>query len=98
MDLVFEDAALAAVADKAIERAIGARGLRAVMESMLTQIMYEVPSDPTIDKVIITPGCVEGTDTPHLSHDPNKVNHAVKLNGGKAGKEELSGATPASAS
>ena len=39
---------------EAIERNIGARGLRAVMEGMLTQIMYDIPSDPTIAKAVIT--------------------------------------------
>ena len=46
--LEFEQEALEAVADLAIERSIGARGLRAVMEGLLTQIMYDIPSDPTI--------------------------------------------------
>lgn len=83
VDLVFEKEALEAVADKAIERAIGARGLRAVMEGMLTQLMYDVPSDPTIEKVTITRGCVEGTEKPVIVRNPDKVNYAVKLNSGK---------------
>ena len=58
VDLEFTQDALDAIADKAIERNIGARGLRAVMEGMLTQIMYDVPSDPTISKVVITKECV----------------------------------------
>ena len=65
--------------DKAIERNIGARGLRAVMEGMLTQLMYDVPSDPTISKVVITRECVEGTGQPILTRDPHKVNYSVKL-------------------
>ena len=64
--------ALEAMADKAIERNIGARGLRAVMEGMLTQIMYDIPSDPTIVKVVITKDCVEGTEQPELTHDPDE--------------------------
>ena len=47
VELVFEDGALEAVADKAIERRIGARGLRSVMEGIMTDIMFSVPSDPT---------------------------------------------------
>ena len=62
VDLVFEDDALAAVADKAIELNIGARGLRSVMEGIMTQIMYTVPSDERIEKVIITRACVEGLE------------------------------------
>ena len=73
VDLEFTQDALDAIADKAIERNIGARGLRAVMEGMLTQIMYDVPSDPTISKVVITKECVEGTGKPELTRDPNKI-------------------------
>jgi ATP-dependent Clp protease ATP-binding subunit ClpX len=51
---------LEAVAEKAIERQIGARGLRAVMEEIMTAVMYMIPSDLSIVKVIITPECVEG--------------------------------------
>ena len=54
VDLEFQPEALEAIADQAIQRNIGARGLRAVMEGLLTRIMYDVPSDPTIVKVVIT--------------------------------------------
>ena len=97
VELEFQPEALEAIADKAIERNIGARGLRAVMEGMLTQIMYDVPSDPTITKVVITRECVEGTGTPVLIRDPNKINYSVKINSGKeAGKKRPQ--SPASAS
>ena len=66
--LTFEQKALEVVADKAIERNIGARGLRAVMEKVLMPVMYEIPSDKTIEHVTITPECIEGTDTPVLTH------------------------------
>jgi len=68
VELTFEKGALEAVADKAVERNIGARGLRAVMEGILTEIMYDVPSDPTIEKVIVTPACVRGECGPTLVH------------------------------
>ncbi len=45
MELELEKGALAAIAQKAIDRQIGARGLRAVMEEIMTKIMYEIPSD-----------------------------------------------------
>ena len=97
VELEFQPEALEAIADKSIERNIGARGLRAVMESLLTQIMYDVPSDPTITKVVITRECVEGTGTPILTRDPNKINYSVKLNSGKEpGKKHPQ--SPASAS
>ncbi len=86
VELEFEDEALDAIADKAIERNIGARGLRAVMEGMLTQIMYDIPSDPTIAKAVITRECVDGTGRPVLTKDPEKVSYSVKLNPGKSGK------------
>ncbi|HJB68384.1 MAG TPA: ATP-dependent Clp protease ATP-binding subunit ClpX [Candidatus Fournierella excrementigallinarum] len=60
VDLEFADEALRAVAQKTIERKSGARGLRSVMESILIPIMYQVPSDPTIVKVTITPETVAG--------------------------------------
>ena len=60
VDLEFTDEALRAVAQKTIERKSGARGLRSVMESILIPIMYQVPSDPTIVKVTITPETVAG--------------------------------------
>ncbi len=66
VELAFDEGALEAVADKAIERNIGARGLRAVMEGLLTDIMYDIPSDPTVEKVVITPACVRGECGPTL--------------------------------
>lgn len=66
VELTFADGALEAVADRAIERNIGARGLRAVMEGVLTDIMYEIPSDPTVKRVVITPACVMGECGPTL--------------------------------
>ena len=66
VELSFDEGALEAVADKAIERNIGARGLRAVMEDLLTEIMYEIPSDPTVRRVVITPACVNGECGPTL--------------------------------
>ena len=69
--LVFEPEALEAVADKAIERNIGARGLRAVMEGVLTPIMYDIPSDHTIEQVTITAGAVNDGAEPVILRDPN---------------------------
>ena len=94
VDLEFEPEALEAIADKAIARNIGARGLRAVMEGMLTQIMYDIPSDPTVTKVVITRDCVEGKGQPILTHDPRKVSYSVKLNTGKGEGKPVSGSSP----
>ena len=68
VDLIFEPAALEAVADKAIERKIGARGLRSVMEAVMTDVMYTVPSDPGVSKVTITADCVTGEEKPVIEH------------------------------
>ena len=69
VELAFAEGALEAVADKAIERNIGARGLRAVMEGILTEIMFDIPSDPTVKKVVITPECVNGESGPEIIRD-----------------------------
>ena len=50
------------IAQKAIERQIGARGLRAIMEKIMTSIMFLIPSDLSIQKIVITPESVEGGD------------------------------------
>ena len=62
--LEFEDGALAAIADKAIDLHIGARGLRGVMERLMTDIMYDVPSDPSISRVVITEDSVKNGTEP----------------------------------
>lgn len=71
VELEIEPEALTAVAEKAIERQIGARGLRAVFEETMTKIMYAIPSDLSIKKVIITPECVSGKE-PKIIRDPAK--------------------------
>ena len=68
--LEITDEALQAVAQKALEREIGARGLRAIMEKIMTRIMYQIPSDLTIQKVVITPECVDGADA-LIQRDPS---------------------------
>lgn len=65
---ITEDA-MRAVAKKAIDRQIGARGLRAILEKIMTNIMFQIPSDLTIQKVILTPECVEGGQ-PTIVRDP----------------------------
>ena len=62
VELEIQPEALEAVAEKAIERQIGARGLRAVMESTMLKTMFAIPSDLSIKKVIITPDCINGSE------------------------------------
>ena len=61
--------ALNLIAQKALDRQIGARGLRAIMEKVMTKIMFLIPSDLTIKKVVITPESIEGAD-PTILRDP----------------------------
>ena len=65
VDLTFDTAALEAAADKA--------GLRAVLEEVMTQVMYDVPSDPTITKVTITAESVKDHVPPEVEHDPERT-------------------------
>ena len=68
VELEYEQEALEAIADKAIEMKIGARGLRSVMEGVMTDIMYKVPSDTTANKVIITADSVKNGSSPVIKH------------------------------
>ena len=68
VELEYEQEALEAIADKAIEMKIGARGLRSVMEGVMTDIMYKVPSDTTANKVIITADSVKNGSSPVVRH------------------------------
>ena len=90
VELEFEPKALEAVADRAIERNIGARGLRAVMESILTRLMYDIPSDPTITKVTITEACVKEGAQPLVERDPAKTTRRARIKTGKSGKDSPS--------
>ena len=68
VQLEVTDEALLLIAQKAIDRQIGARGLRAIMEKIMTGIMYLIPSDLSIQKVIITPEAVDGAE-PQIVRD-----------------------------
>ena len=68
VELEISDEALLKIADKAIDRQIGARGLRAIMEKVMMKIMYEIPSDLSIKKVIITSDCIDGGE-PRIVRD-----------------------------
>ncbi len=78
--LEFTPDALHAVAKKTIERHTGARGLRSIMEEILNNLMYSVPSDPTVSKVTITKECVEGTSGPEMERDPERKQVSIRIN------------------
>ena len=76
VELEFEDDALEAIVDKAIERKTGARGLRAILEDIMRDIMFEIPSNPKIEKCIITKDTVISGEQPKVIINNNK--QAVK--------------------
>ena len=76
VELEIQPDALKAVAEKAVERQIGARGLRAVMEKIMLKIMYIIPSDLSVKKVIITPECIRG-DEPIIIRDIKHPRSAI---------------------
>lgn len=66
VELEFDEDALQAIANKAIERKTGARGLRSIIEETMMDIMFEIPSRVEVTKVRITKDAVEGKDKPIL--------------------------------
>ena len=70
--LEFEEEALKEIAKLAIERGTGARGLRAIVESFISGIMYDIPSDETVEKCIITADCVRGNSGPALVYNEDR--------------------------
>lgn len=93
VELDFGQKALEAVADRAVARGIGARGLRAVLEEVMTKIMYDIPSDPTIVRVTITPDCVTDGAEPELQRDPERQ---LRPRLGKASLREAQDRRPSS--
>ncbi|MDB1749093.1 ATP-dependent Clp protease ATP-binding subunit ClpX [Enterococcus avium] len=71
-DLSFDADALNAIADKAIARNTGARGLRSIIEDVMMDVMFDIPSDESIEKVIITKDSVEGSSKPIIEYHNNK--------------------------
>ena len=68
VELKFEEDAIEAIAEQAFERKTGARGLRSIMESVMMEQMYQIPSDETIETCIITKDAVEGKSEPIIIH------------------------------
>ena len=72
VDLEFEQTALNAIAQQALERKTGARGLRSILEGFLMPLMFEVPKDHTIEKVVITKATVEDGADPQLVRNEDR--------------------------
>jgi ATP-dependent Clp protease ATP-binding subunit ClpX len=68
--LVFDADAVRAIAAKALERGTGARGLRAVIESIMRDVMFEIPSREDVREVVVTPECVTQRIPPLLVLHP----------------------------
>lgn len=78
--LEFEQGALEAIAEKAMEKDTGARALRAIIEEFMLDIMYEVPKDDNIGRVTITREYIEGNGGPIIDIRSNAMEHPDKLN------------------
>ena len=73
VELDFEDEALKAIANLSVERKTGARGLKSIIEDVLKDVMFNIPSDKTIEKVLITENCVLNKEKPvFVKKDKNK--------------------------
>ena len=84
VELDFSNEALEVVADLAIKRGTGARGLRAIMEETLLAVMYEVPSRKDVEKVVITPAVVRKEEEP--TYIPRSIGSAKRSKGEKSDK------------
>ena len=79
VNLQFTDGALEAIAQRAIDRKTGARGLRSIMEETLTGIMFDIPSDETVEAVVIGEDCVNGTGKPKIERNPLKKHIPLEI-------------------
>ena len=79
VDLEFTPEALDAIAEKTIARKTGASGLRSIMEDTLKNLMFEVPSDYTIEKITVTKDSVENGAAPEIGHTPDRVPVKIKM-------------------
>ena len=77
VELIFEREALEAIVDKAIERKTGARGLRSIIEEIMRDIMFDIPSNPNIEKCIITKGTVLGTEGPKIVEGKEDIKRPI---------------------
>ncbi|RHT86045.1 ATP-dependent Clp protease ATP-binding subunit ClpX [Butyricicoccus sp. AM27-36] len=88
VELKFQPEALERVAEVALERKTGARGLRGVLENVMTDIMFRIPSDETVCRVEITPGVVDGTGEPIVEHGERTAVPAEKQPPKKASRRK----------
>ncbi len=89
VELEFTKDALKAVAKKTLQQNTGARGLRSVMEGLLTNLMFEIPSDYTVEKIVISRACVEDNAPPELIKNPERKPTRIKTPGKKPVKRKV---------
>jgi ATP-dependent Clp protease ATP-binding subunit ClpX len=87
VELEFDSEALDAIADLALDRGTGARGLRAIMESVLLSVMYDVPSRADVSKVVVNKDCIENGAQPTFI---KRTGDIPKRSRGAKGQEEKS--------
>ena len=78
VELEFEDDAVREIAHKAYEKKTGARGLRSILEGIMNDLMFEIPSDDSITKCVITKGAVTGEGAPLIVRNNEKVRKSLK--------------------
>ena len=88
VELDFQKDALKLIAEKSLERKTGARGLRTIMESTMMDLMYQVTSDHTIQKCVITKEAVEGTAEPEITYGEAGAQEPKALRKARKGKPE----------
>lgn len=86
--LTFEEDAIKAVAKRSFERKTGARGLRAIMEAVMMDAMFEVPSDESVKECVITKESVDGADQPKLITENNEIKALPKKKSKKEAEEK----------
>ena len=72
VEIEFNDAAIEAIAKKAIERKTGARGLRTIIEGLILDVMYEVPSETNLEKIVFTEKCINDGESPEKIYKAEK--------------------------
>ena len=83
IQLSFDEDALEAIAEEALARNTGARGLRAILEQYLMKLMYELPSDETVESVTITRDYIRGVGQPIISHRTSEQNALPETDAGQ---------------
>lgn len=95
VELQFTEGALEEIAEIAIQRKTGARGLRSIMETVLEDVMYDAPSDHTITSIEVTQDAVKQLAPPVIHHDPNRKPRPLKLTAGSAERKDNHRTKPA---